>query len=164
MRTTRFIALATLVAAPTFGCRDFVDYNSGTVEFDPERPEVAEHDAVEPYEGDNLTVLEAQARFPTGLDLHKKVIWRTCTPNGGVCHNNKEFPDLRTPANFAAAFGENCNVQYGEYTSVFDGCERPGDRLEISGGGISIPSIEIGYVEYIQGEFEDPGDGVPAAD
>lgn len=156
----RMLVLVSL-AAPASGCREFVDYNSGTIEFEPERPAVGEPSSVAPYDGDDETVLEAQARFPTGLDLHKKVIWRTCTPNGGVCHNNKEFPDLRTPANFAAAFGVACNVQYGEYTSVFDGCERPGDRLEISGGGFQVPSVEIGYVEYIGGVFEDPGEGLP---
>ncbi len=160
MRGYRTILIASVVALP--GCRDFVDYNSGNIEFDPERPEVNEHEAVDPYDGDNEIVMEAQARFPTGLDIHKKIVWRTCTPNGGVCHNNKEFPDLRTPASFAAAFGESCNVQYGEYTSVFDGCERPGDRFEMSGGGINVEGAEIGYVEYIQGEFEDPGDnGLP---
>lgn len=149
------------IALATTGCRNFVDYNSGEIDFDPERPEVSEHDAVDPYAGDNEVVQQAQARFPTGLDLHKKVIWRTCTPNGGVCHNNKEFPDLRTPATFASAFGEACNVQYGEFTSVFDGCERPGDRLSMDGGGLNVTDVEIGNVEYIQGTFEDPGDGLP---
>lgn len=162
MRPHRLLIVSGLFALPLGGCRDFVDYNSGSIEFEPERPEVTDPDEIAPYAGEDEVVLEAQARFPTGLDLHKKVIWRTCTPNGGVCHNNKEFPDLRTPANFAAAFGEACNVQYGEFTSVFDGCERPGDRLEM-GGGIEVPSVEVGYVEYIAGEFEDPGDGVPEA-
>ena len=164
MRTRSPILLATMLAVPMSGCRDYVDYNSGNIDFEPERPEVAEHDAVDPYEGDDEVVLTAQARFPTGLDLHKKVIWRTCTPNGGVCHNNKEFPDLRTPASFAAAFGEACNVQYGEFSSVFDGCERVGDRLQMDGGGIRVESAEIGYIEYIQGTFEDPGDGLPTAE
>lgn len=156
------LLLGGLLVVPLGGCRDFVDYNSGNIDFDPERPQVGESENVEPYDGDDEIVLEAQARFPTGLDLHKKVIWRTCTPNGGVCHNNKEFPDLRTPANFAAAFGESCNIQYGEYTSVFDGCERPGDRLQLGGGGLNVDNAEIGYVEYIQGPFEDPGEnGLP---
>ena len=153
----RRLAIAAVLAIP--GCRDFVDYNSGNIEFEPDRPQVSEPGDVTPYEGDNEIVIEAQARFPTGLDLHKKVIWRTCTPNGGVCHNNKEFPDLRTPANFAAAFGIPCNVQYGEYSSVFDGCERPGDRIEMDSYGFELSRVEIGYVEYIPGTAEELGEG-----
>ena len=45
---------------------------------------------------------------------------------------------------FVNAFGENCNVQYGEYQSVFDRCERPGDRLKLDGGGINAGQVEIG--------------------
>ncbi len=154
------LGLAAGLAAP--GCRDFVDYNSGRIDFEPERPEIGEAPEVDPYSGDNEIVLEAQASFPTGLDLHKKVIWRTCTPNGGVCHNRKEYPDLHTPANFAEAFGAPCNVQPGEFDAVFDGCERPGDRVVFDGYGFGEDPVEVGWVEYLQGE--DPGEGGAAVD
>ena len=159
--TRPLLSLALLALVP--GCRDFVDYNSGNIDFDPERPELMPGEDVEPYEGEDEIVLEAQASIPTGHDLHKKVIWRTCTPNGGVCHNNKEYPDLRTPSNFAAAFQAPCNVQYGDYTSVFDGCEQPGDRLRL-GGGFPLEPTEIAWIEYVPGEWEDPGDGLPEPD
>ncbi|MCA9653707.1 MAG: hypothetical protein KC501_27560 [Myxococcales bacterium] len=100
-------------------------------------------------------VITAQERFPTGLDLHKKVIWRTCTPNGGVCHNRKEYPDLHTPANFAEAFSAPCNVQPGEYEGVFDGCEQPGDRLRFGGDG---DELEIGWIAYVVGDPVDAPD------
>ena len=74
-------------------------------------------------------------------------------------HNSKEFPDLRTPANFVAAFGQNCNVQYGEYQSVYDRCERPGDRFKLDGTG----QIEVGWIESIPGPFFE-GEGLPPAD
>jgi hypothetical protein len=142
-------------------CRESHDYNSGNIDFDPARPSVDDPENVEPYTGDDPIVLEAQARFPSGLDLHKKVIWRTCTPNGGVCHNSKEYPDLRTPANFAAAFGAFCNVQPGETSSVYDGCERPGDRVRFDGGLASDP-IEIAWIEQIPGEeAETPTESSP---
>ncbi|MEX1368858.1 MAG: hypothetical protein AB1Z98_37365 [Nannocystaceae bacterium] len=144
------------------GCREYVDYNSGRLDFEPERPQIDEAPEVEPYEGDNEVVLSAQARFPTGLDLHKKVIWRTCTPNGGVCHNRKEYPDLHTPANFAEAFSAPCNVQPGEAGSVFDGCEQPGDRLRFGGPGES-DEIEIGWLEQIAGESPEWSDDAPPA-
>ncbi|MCA9705992.1 MAG: hypothetical protein KDK70_09115 [Myxococcales bacterium] len=119
---------------------------------------------VEPYAGDDEIVLLAQERFPTGLDLHKKVIWRTCTPNGGVCHNRKEYPDLHTPANFAEAFSAPCNVQPGEFDAVYDGCERPGDRVRFDGYGFASDEVEIGWVQYLVGESEDYGDAEPPAD
>jgi hypothetical protein len=146
------------------GCREFVDYNSGNIDFDPDRPQIDEAPEVEPYGGADEVVLQAQQRFPTGLDLHKKVIWRTCTPNGGVCHNTKEYPDLHTPANFAAAFSAPCNVQSGEFGAVYDGCERPGDRVRFDGYGFEAREIEVGWVESIPGEAQDYGDGEPPPD
>lgn len=145
------------------GCRESIDYNDGRIDFEPDRPEVPDSEEIAPYEGEDETVLEAQRRFPTGLDLHQKVIWRTCTPNGGVCHNAKEYPDLRTPANLASAFEAPCNVQPGESSSVFDGCEPNGDRLRFSGNVDSEP-VEIGYIEQIAGEPEEFDEENPPLD
>ncbi|NVB39404.1 hypothetical protein G6O69_16295 [Pseudenhygromyxa sp. WMMC2535] len=133
------------------------------MEFEPDRPELSESDDPDPYTGDDEIVLEAQSQFRTGLDVHQKIIWRTCTPFDGVCHNSKEFPDLRTPANFVKAFGANCNVQYGEYESVYDRCERPGDRFRISGGGYESGQIEIGWIESIAGDYYQ-GEDLPPED
>lgn len=137
------------------------EWDPGEIEFEPNRPEPTNPDDPAPYTGDDEIVLEAQALFRTGLDFHEKVIWRTCTPFNGVCHNSKEFPDLRTPANFVKAFGANCNVQYGEYQSVYDGCERPGDRFRLE--GFNSGQLEIGWVESIPGEYFQ-GEGLPPED
>jgi hypothetical protein len=152
-------AVLLLAGACTVG----TSFDPGEIQFEPDRPETEAPDDPAPYAGDDAVVLEAQSNFRTGIELHQKVIWRTCTPNGGVCHNSKEFPDLRTPANFVNAFGSNCNVQYGEYQSVYDRCERPGDRFRISGGGVSTGQIEIGWIESIPGEYYD-GEGLPPED
>ncbi|MCX4246268.1 c-type cytochrome domain-containing protein [Paraliomyxa miuraensis] len=163
-RALRIVLPALIGLGASSGCREFIDYNSGNLDFDPERPQIDEAPEVEPYAGDDEIVLLAQQRFPTGLDLHKKVIWRTCTPNGGVCHNTKEYPDLHTPANFASAFSAPCNVQAGEFEGVFDGCEQSGDRIRFSGYGFGTDEIEIGWVEFIPGEAEDYGDSEPPVD
>ncbi|HLT40786.1 MAG TPA: hypothetical protein VK034_31130 [Enhygromyxa sp.] len=153
------IALFGLLGACTISS----DFDPGEIDFEPNRPETESPDDPAPYTGDDEIVLAAQSKFRTGIELHQKVIWRTCTPNGGVCHNSKEFPDLRTPANFVAAFGQNCNVQYGEYQSVYDRCERPGDRFKLSGGGVNTGQVEVGWIESIPGpRFE--GEGLPPAD
>lgn len=156
------LLLALVLAA---GCRQGGLYPDGEINNEADRPEYGDADDVAPYAGDNELVLEAQAEFPTALDFHQKVIWRTCTPFDGVCHNSKEYPDLRTPAGFIETFGAPCNLQFGEFQSVYDGCERPGDRIIWYGGGFGENELEIGYVEYIPGEsngFEDtPADDAP---
>jgi hypothetical protein len=151
--------LAVLLGSCTFS----TDFDPGEIDFEPNRPETESPDDPAPYTGDDEIVLEAQSKFRTGIELHQKVIWRTCTPNGGVCHNSKEFPDLRTPANFVAAFGQNCNVQYGEYQSVYDRCERPGDRFKLTGGGVNTGQIEVGWIESIPGPIFE-GEGLPPED
>ena len=123
---------------------------SGTIGFKPQRPTIVEAKQVAPYTGSNATVRDAQERLGTGLDLHAKVIYRTCSPNGGVCHNNKEYPDLHTPANLLAAIDAPCNIQPGTPEAVFDRCERPGDRFKLA----DARDVEIGYILHIPGELK----------
>ena len=165
MSRTRWYHHSPVLAALLLGCGTPTVpslYDDSEPGFDPDRPDVGDDDAaIDPYTGDNEIVLEAQTNLRTGIEFHEKVIWRTCTPNGGVCHNNKEYPDLRTPANFAAAFGASCNLQPKDYSSVWDGCERPGDRFSISGGGFDPFTEEIGWIELIPGEPLEYGDDPP---
>ncbi|MEE9384647.1 MAG: hypothetical protein V3V08_14680 [Nannocystaceae bacterium] len=151
------------VATVTIGCRPGAQYPEGNLGFDPDRPESQKPAPVDAYDGDNEIVLEAQQSFRTGFEFHTDVIWRTCTPFDGVCHNSKEYPDLRTPSGFAATFGAPCNIQPGDFTSVYDGCERPGDRIRFDEGGLNSGDIEIGYLEYIPGEGGD-FDALPPPD
>lgn len=130
------------------------DAMRGESTFSPDRPISSnDDDAPDEYTGDDPLVLEAIERFRTGNDLHKKVIVRTCSPNGGVCHNQAEYPDLRTPASFLSTINEPCNVNPGEWSSVDDRCEQPGDRFRLS--NLSSSEIEIGYIEHVPGESPD---------
>ncbi len=124
-----------------------------SLSFTPDRPnrDPATGD-VPVYRGNDPIVGEAQQRFPTGLDLHVKVIRRTCSPNDGVCHNTKEYPDLHTAANFLAAIEAPCNVQAGTREGIFDRCERPGDRFELPSSAVQSGPQEIGQLHYIPGE------------
>ncbi|MFT7581975.1 MAG: hypothetical protein ACI9MR_003656 [Myxococcota bacterium] len=75
------------------GCGDLYGPDpgtSGTLDFDPDRPSLDPTPQVAAYTGADPVVLEAQATFGTGADLHLKVITRTCSPTDGVCHNQKE--------------------------------------------------------------------------
>lgn len=157
MKHHRFGAAVTLATLTIIGActTDFSEQGLGDrIEMQPSAPpkelDIAK---VEPYTGNNEFVLDAQERYRTGIDLHRKIITRTCSPNGGVCHNRKEYPDLHTPANFAASIGAPCNVQPGQETAVYDGCELPGDRFKLA--SIGGKEIEIGYINYVPGEYID---------
>jgi hypothetical protein len=116
-----------------------LDWGSGVPSF------VSEVVGAAGYSGTDENTRAAAAEFSTAADLHAKVILRSCGPLSGVCHNKKEYPDLHTSYNFLAAIGAPCNVQPGTPESVFDRCERPGDRVAFDGGA----EVEIGYIEYI---------------
>lgn len=149
-------ALGCLVLLALAGCTpDYPEEAPGTIPFEPSRPLTTEVRTATPYSGSNADVLAAQRTYPTGLELHRKLVLRTCGGSAGVCHNQKEYPDLHTPATFVAAIGAPCNVQPGDWSTVFDRCERQGDRFRLEGGEAG-GEVEVGWFEYVPG---DAGDG-----
>jgi hypothetical protein len=128
------------------------DPAEGEISFQADRPGIDGPTLTVPrYTGTDALVLEAQGRYTTGYDLHQKLIMRSCGGVNGVCHNQKEYPDLHTPANFRAAIGAPCNVQPGSWTTVFDRCERVGDGFTIE----SSSPIEIGWYQLVPGDYVD---------
>ncbi len=146
------VAFLALSACGAGGGDDKYDYDADTP-FDPDRPTLIPTGAVTPYTGSDPFVLEAQAKLTTGLDLHQKVIMRSCGGSNGVCHNQKEYPDMHTAANFASLVGAPCNVQPGEWSTVFDRCERSGDRFRLSRANTA--ELEIAWIEYVVGAYTD---------
>lgn len=152
MRNRALFVWASLFAAGC-GSPDLIDLNAGEIPFNPERPELpAAPRVVAPYAGADALVAEAQLRYVTGLDVHRKVVMRSCGGSNGVCHNQKEYPDLHTPASFAAAIDAPCNVQPGSFESVFDRCERPGDRFRLTQEG---RNIEVAWIQNVPGVSTD---------
>lgn len=142
-----------------FGCMRGDPYAERDLKPQSDRPQISEAAPIAPYEGQDRYVLEAQSRLPTGIELHRKVIWRTCTPNDGVCHNRKEYPELRTPAALIAAFDAPCNVQAGEAASVFDACETRGDGFVLdSWASKSDRPMEVGFLYYQAGKLSQEPD------
>ena len=137
-----------LCAGVTLACGGFEDVMPGDIPFSPERPAVADDRNVAPYTGSNAHVLDAQDRLYTGYDLHRKVIQRSCSGPEAVCHNQAEYPDMRTPARFAETIGARCNADPTSFASVYDRCEQPGDRLRLG----DAPAVEIGHVLLVEGE------------
>jgi len=89
---------------------------------------------------------EARAEFPTYALLHEKVVTRTCSPNGGVCHNEKEYPDLHTPQTMLSQLDVPCNLAETEPLNLFNGCESIGDTLRFTTGNNTTFATTIGYV------------------
>lgn len=75
---------------------------------------------------------KAKAGFPRVIDLHQKIVARSCAPNTGVCHNTNNYPELASPSSFIQSINAWCNLASPDPTQGFDLCERPGDVL-ISG-------------------------------
>lgn len=137
-------------------CLSGKPYADRDLDHEGARPRIEDPVAIAPYEGNDAYVLQAQATLPTGLELHRHVIWRSCTPNDGVCHNRKEYPELRTPAAFMATFGAPCNVQAGEAASIFDGCEPAGDRFFLdSWANKQKGTQEVAWISEVKGEYSD---------
>lgn len=92
-------------------------------------------------------VEEASKEFPTYLELHEKVITRTCTPFENVCHNNKEYPDLRTPQAMLGLLDAPCNLDVEDPLNTFNGCEPEPDVLRLTGGSNQGWEAPVAYVE-----------------
>ncbi len=149
--------LAPAIAALSLACgSNTYPEPTGPIPFEPQRPDLVAPGTATPYTGMDPFVLEAQTRYPTGVDLHRKLVMRTCSGTNGVCHNQKEYPDLHTPATFAASIDAPCNVASGTWDTVYDRCERLGDRFRFAEE--SFREIEIGWFEFIPGETPDFGE------
>lgn len=104
-------------------------------------------------ETEHPSVVEARNNLVTVLDLHTTVISRSCGPTGGVCHNGKEYPDLRTTGSLIAALSKPCNKdRFDEPGAIFDGCEVEADELVVTDG----PNEWITKIGYLgPEEFDD---------
>ena len=84
-----------------------------------------------PVDDDDVAALREQARakFPRVIDMHQKIVARSCAPNTGVCHNTNNYPELSSTAALVQSIDAWCNVAAPDPTQGFDACERRGDVL-----------------------------------
>jgi hypothetical protein len=125
-----------LVALALLACQapQYRDPAAGEINYVPALPtSLPAALAAPPYTGSDPFVIQAQATYVTGMDLHQKLVLRTCGGVNGVCHNTKEYPDLHTLATFSQSIRAPCNVQPVTWDAVYDRCELPGDRLSLDG-------------------------------
>ncbi|APR85920.1 Hypothetical protein A7982_11269 [Minicystis rosea] len=85
----------------------------------------------------------AQSAYPDLTSLHAAGVARTCSLNQGVCHAQREWPELGSVADLVAAVGAPCQIGAQDPASTLDACEVPGDRLQIGGKDLEILRVEI---------------------
>lgn len=68
---------------------------------------------------------QARLQLPTVLDVQVNLMTHTCSPNPGVCHQGREYPELHTVASFAEIVGADCNIAPPAPEQGWDACERP---------------------------------------
>ncbi len=81
--------------------------------------------------------------YPDIATLHDLAVSRTCSLNGGVCHSQKDAPELTTPADFLATVGMPCQLAAQDPAAVIDQCEVPGDLLTLGGIDTEILFVSI---------------------
>lgn len=83
---------------------------------------------------------EAREKFPDLPALYggEQGIYRGCGPNGGVCHNGNEFPNLDSLGSILDNMDQPCNKKRDNPETIHDLCERPGDLVEIGGREIEV--------------------------
>ncbi len=79
------------------------------------------------------TVDESQRKYPNVTTLWETTIYRTCGPNNGVCHQNKQFPHMEVGTSLLDGVNAQCNQLRNVKSTVDNMCEPPGDWLSING-------------------------------
>ncbi len=77
------------------------------------------------------------AYYPSLAQIYQGAqgIYRGCGPNGNVCHNARQYPNMNTLGALALNVGQPCNQLQDDPTHMDDWCERQGDTVRI--GGVS---------------------------
>jgi hypothetical protein len=88
----------------------------------------------------SLAVDDAAQRYPDLRTLWTSSVSRTCGPNSGVCHDNRQFPDMQTAGSFLATVNVRCN-QLRDDPSVDNLCEPAGDRFQLGSFSSAIGTV-----------------------
>jgi hypothetical protein len=78
-----------------------------------------------------LSLDTAAAKYPDLRTLWARSVARTCGPNNGVCHDNRQFPDLQRASGLLDAINARCNQIRTDPATIDNLCEPTGDLLQI---------------------------------
>ena len=92
---------------------------------------------IDPTDATSASILypDARALFYGPQGLH-----RSCGANEGVCHNDKEYPDLSSLGALELTIQAPCNVNR-EGPRMHDLCEREGDFLQVGARRVELGSM-----------------------
>ena len=103
------------------------------------------------------SVAEARVQFPRTIDMHQRIVSRSCAPNAGVCHNTSNYPDLSTTGSLLQAVSAWCNLAMPDPTQGFDLCERKGDLMAIANTMVTeIASVQRDSLDHWTLHLRDP--------
>lgn len=71
-------------------------------------------------------------------ELYEQALTRTCSLNGGVCHNSKEYPDVHTLSSLFSALEAPCGLGALSPRDVPNECEPEGDHLVSAALGVDV--------------------------
>ncbi|HZS36900.1 MAG TPA: hypothetical protein VFF06_08740, partial [Polyangia bacterium] len=83
----------------------------------------------------------AQAKYPDLRTFWARSVARTCGPNNGVCHDNRQFPDMQTASGLLDAVNKRCNQIRDDPTTIDNLCEPLGDSIQIGSFSTRIGTI-----------------------
>lgn len=92
--------------------------------------------------------------YPTLTELYQGAqgIYRGCGPNGNVCHNARQYPNLNSLGAISLSINQPCNQLQDDPSRMDDWCERQGDTVRIGN-----QRIELGYIQRLSDATETMG-------
>lgn len=109
--------------------------------------------------GDDLAVPILSREPRDVVELFGTRMLATCSLNNGVCHNSRNYPDLRNVAALADLVGLPCGRD--AELELRDACEPPGDRL-VADGGTDVVVERVSFDDDASATTIVTGDDVPS--
>jgi hypothetical protein len=86
-------------------------------------------------------VASAAQKYPDVHALFAGTVTRTCSPNNGVCHNNRQFPDLQTASGLLQTVNARCNQLRDDPLTIDNLCEPLGDLFRVGAFASRIGNV-----------------------
>ncbi len=81
--------------------------------------------------------------YPDAASLHALGVARTCALNQGVCHSQRQYPELGAVSALAGLVGAPCQLGIQDTTKTLAECETKGDSLSLGGQDYEILQLTI---------------------
>lgn len=89
----------------------------------------------------------ASLLYPDLETLHAGAVASTCALNQGVCHSQREYPELGSLAALTSLVGAPCQLGKQDPKDTLDACETAGDRLALGTQDLEILEVLVADTE-----------------